>query len=55
MILFYFILVAPPTYCNICLLQFICVDVSNGKIWNLFNVYSSFMDPLMVVGEETSL
>ncbi len=34
----------PPTYCNICLMELICVNDSNAKNCNLFKLYFSFMD-----------
>jgi len=42
---------APPTCCNIWLMEFICVNVSNAKICNLFILYFSFMKKLKDLGE----
>lgn len=31
--------IAPPRYCNILLMEFICMNVSNAEICNLFNFF----------------
>jgi hypothetical protein len=51
MIFVFHVPTTPPTYCNICLMQLICVNDSNAKIYNLFKLYFSFMDFLIEVGE----
>jgi hypothetical protein len=42
-----------PTYCNICLMELICVNDSNAEIYNLFKLCFSFMDFLIEMGEYT--
>jgi hypothetical protein len=39
MICIFPILVTPPTYCNICLMELICVNDSNVATCNLFKLY----------------
>ncbi len=44
MICVFHVLATPPTYCNLCLMELICVNDSNEKNCNLFKLFYFFMD-----------